>query len=312
MESFEELLEFLKGNKIFEIYGEGRDAHNDVVNDAMSMCNIICETELRRLRQEFERTDDTNQIANHGGEMELLSARMTLRELRQQRNYDHNLIEELKTQIEILSEEINEARRDVDPLRDENETLRVQCHELKELLTNEDRRLQSIWEDTVRKIEQENAKLKYQLQQAEAQLIDAKVLMANMEEEKDVLVSSIEVLKKAFGANEVKQALAEGLNGSNGSRNGSQHSLRRSDSMASNRSQGGGGGASGWFNNVSNAISNYMEQRQTHNANSNVGSTTGSVDNLDTGAEGGEPAPPAAEGGEPQQQTSRWKFGWGK
>jgi hypothetical protein len=304
MESFEELLEFLKGNKIFEIYGEGRDAHNDVVNDAMSMCNIICETELRKLRQEFERTDDSVQVANHGGEMELLSARMTLRELRQQRNYDHNLIEELKTQIEILSEEVNEARRDVDPLRDENESLRVQCHELKELLTNEDRRLQSIWEDTVRKIEQENAKLKYQLQQTESQLIDAKVLMANMEEEKDMLINSIEVLKNTFGANEVKQALNANLT-NNGSMNGSQHSLRRSDSIASNRSfrsQTGNGGG-GWFNNVSNAISNYMEQRQSH---SNVGSAPGSVENMDMLEE------PAAESQDGQQQTSRWKFGWNK
>lgn len=303
MESFEELLEFLKGNKIFEIYGEGRDAHNDVVNDAMSMCNIICETELRKLRQEFERTDDTNQVANHGGEMELLSARMTLRELRQQRNYDHNLIEELKTQIEILSEEINEARRDVDPLRDENETLRVQCHELKELLTNEDRRLQSIWEDTVRKIEQENAKLKYQLQQAEGQLIDAKVLMANMEEEKDMLVNTIEVLKNTFGANEVKQAI-NNANMMNNSRTGSQHSLRRSDSIASNRSarsqqQGNGGG---WFNNVSNAISNYME-RQSH---SNVASAPGSVENMEMNEE------PISEVQDNQQQSSRWKFGWNK
>ncbi|KAL6613175.1 rab-GTPase-TBC domain-containing protein [Neocallimastix sp. 'constans'] len=311
MESFEELLEFLKGNKIFEIYGEGRDAHNDVVNDAMSMCNIICETELRKLRQEFERTDDGNQVANHGGEMELLSARMTLRELRQQRNYDHNLIEELKTQIEVLSEEVNEARRDVDPLRDENESLRVQCHELKELLTNEDRRLQSIWEDTVRKIEQENARLKFQLQKAENQLIDAKVLMANMEDEKDMLINSIRILKNTFGANEVTQALNAHMQ-ANKSKNSSQHSLRRSDSLTSNRSnrsnrsqQQGNSSSGGWFNNVSNAISSYMEQRQSH---SNATSTTGNTEsiNMEMNEE------PVSEVQDTQQQASRWKFGWNK
>jgi len=323
METFEELLEFLKGNKIFEIYGEGRDAHNDVVNDAMSMCSIISDSELVRLRQEYERTDDAKQFANHGGEMELLSARMTIRELRQQRTYDHNLIEELKTQIEILSEEINEARRDVDPLRDENESLRIQCHELKELLTNEDKRLQSIWEDTVHKIEQENAKLQRQLQQTESQLIDAKVLMANMEDEKDMLRNSIEVLKNAFGVNEVRQALNNYMNSN--SRSGSQISIHRSrsDSINSNRSgekslSGLGStslsnlsnNASHWFNNVSNAISsgisNYMEKNQKGTGKEDSSSNSSSVVNMGMHDE------PAASEGEPAQNQSRWKFGWSK
>jgi len=126
--------------------------------------------------------------------------------------------------------------------------------------------------------------------------------MANMEDEKDMLINTIEILKNTFGANEVRQAINTVNMMNNSKNNNSQHSLRRSDSVAStrsNRSQQQGNG--GWFNNVSNAISNYMD-RQSHTN----GSTTGSVENMELNEE------PISEVQDNQQQASRWKFGWNK
>jgi len=160
--------------------------------------------------------------------------------------------------------------------------------------------------------------------------------MANMEDEKDMLRNSIEVLKNAFGPNEVRQALNNYMNSNSNSRNGSQVSFHRSRSDSINSNKSGerslsglgsaslsnlsnnaslasiGNSASHWFNNVSNAISsgisNYREKNQKNTGKEETSSNSSSVVNMGMHDE---PVTSNTDG-EPAQNQSRWKFGWSK